>query len=247
MSDYPAALIPVDHIEPVPRRVRGMIDGRIVVDTTSALYLWEWSPYPQWYIPVADIEPGLLVDAGTSEQTSRGTARVHSVAGRADAARVYGAGPVEGRVRFQWSAMDSWFEEDEEVFVHPRSPYARVDAIRSGRTVRVELDAVLLAESSSTVMVFETGLPTRYYFPRTEVDFTALEPTDTVSSCPYKGTTGQYWSVRTPRGTYADYAWAYDFPTRQLLPITGLVAFYNEKVDISIDGEPVPRPTTHFS
>jgi uncharacterized protein (DUF427 family) len=250
MSDYPAAFVPVGHVEPVPRRVRGMIDGRMVVDTTRAVYVWEWPPYPQWYIPLEDVEPGLLDDSGRTEQTSRGTASLATVNGRADAARTYAedAAPgLDGRVRFEWSAMDSWFEEDEEVFVHPRSPYARVDAIRSGRAVRVELDGIVLAESSSTVMVFETGLPTRYYFPRTEVDFAVLVETETVSSCPYKGTTGQYWSVRTPQGMYEDYAWAYDFPTRQLLPITGLVAFYNEKVDLTIDGIPIERPQTHFS
>jgi uncharacterized protein (DUF427 family) len=46
--------------------------------------------------------------------------------------------------------------------------------------------------------------------------------------------------------TYPDLAWAYDFPTRQLLPIAGLIAFYNEKVDVTLDGQLLPRPTTHF-
>lgn len=121
-----------------------------------------------------------------------------------------------------------------------------MDAIRSTRRVRAELEGVPLAESSSTVMVFETGLPTRYYFNRTEVNFDALVATDTQTSCPYKGNTSGYWSVTTPQGSHADLAWAYDFPTRQLQPITGLIAFYNEKVDISIDGTPLERPLTHF-
>ena len=95
---------------------------------------------------------------------------------------------LSGTVRFEWAALDAWFEEDEQVFVHPRNPYVRVDALRSTRSVRVELDGVVLAESSSPVMVFETGLPTRYYLNRTEVDFAHLIPTDTVTACPYKGT-----------------------------------------------------------
>jgi uncharacterized protein (DUF427 family) len=143
--------------------------------------------------------------------------------------------------------MDAWFEEDEQVFVHPRDPYSRVDALRSTRHVTVELDGMVLADSSSTVMVFETGLPTRYYFNRTEVDFGHLEPTDTVTACPYKGQTTGYWSVRSGDTLHKDLAWAYDFPTRQLLPIAGLIAFYNEKVDISVDGERLDRPKTHFS
>ena len=131
--------------------------------------------------------------------------------------------------------------------MHPRNPYARVDALRSTRSVRVELDGVVLAESSSPVLVFETGLPTRYYLNRTEVDFSHLVPSDTVTSCPYKGTTTGYWSFRLGDTELADMAWSYDFPTRQLLPIAGLVAFYNEKVDTFVDGELLPRPATHFS
>jgi uncharacterized protein (DUF427 family) len=122
-----------------------------------------------------------------------------------------------------------------------------VDALRSTRTVRVELDGELLAQSRSPVMVFETGLPTRYYLNRTEVDFTRLVPSPTQTSCPYKGMTSAYWSVRTQAATHADLAWVYDFPTRQLQPIAGLIAFYNEKVDITLDGTPLPRPKTHFS
>jgi len=112
-------------------------------------------------------------------------------------------------------------------------PYVRVDALRSNRPVRVELGGVVLADSSSPVMVFETGLPTRYYLSRTDVDFARLIRTDTVTSCPYKGMTSGYWSVKIGDTVHKDLAWAYDFPTRQLLPIAGMVAFYNEKVDIS--------------
>jgi uncharacterized protein (DUF427 family) len=133
------------------------------------------------------------------------------------------------------------------VFVHPRDPYTRVDALRSGRPVRVELGGVVLADSQSAVMVFETGLPTRYYVNRTDVRFEHLVPSGTVTSCPYKGTTSGYWSVQAGGTIHNDLAWVYDFPTRQLLPIAGLVAFYNEKVDIFLDGEPLDRPQTHFS
>ena len=154
---------------------------------------------------------------------------------------------LAGLVRIDWRALDHWFEEDEEVFVHPHDPYTRVDALRSTRTVSVELEGTELARSSSTVMVFETGLPTRYYFNRTEVNFEHLEASDTVSACPYKGRTTGYWSVRLGDVLHPDLAWAYDFPTAPLLPIAGLVAFYNEKLDIVIDGVPLERPTTHFS
>jgi uncharacterized protein (DUF427 family) len=250
MPDYPQMLMPVDHIEPVPRRIRAMLAGEVVLDTTKALYVWEWPNYPQYYIPIADVNRALLVDEQHSERLHRGSAQLHGlrVAAivRPSSARLYLDGSVAGAIRFDWDALDAWFEEDEEVFVHPRNPYTRVDALRSTRRVRVELDGALLAESSSPVMVFETGLPTRYYFNRTELNFSHLVPTETVTACPYKGRTSGYWSVRVANSTHPDLAWAYDFPTRQVLPIAGMIAFYNEKVDITIDGELLPRPRTQF-
>ncbi len=251
MRDYPQSLAPVGHVEPVPRRVRALVAGRTVLDTTAARYAWEWPNYPQYYVPLADVMPGVLVDEETEVQRKLGPARRHGLrvgaVHRPGAAWLPIGGELEGTVRFDWKALDAWFEEDEEVFVHPRNPYARVDAIRSSRTVRVELDGTLLAESSSPVFVFETGLPTRYYLPRTALRLDVLEPSDTVSECPYKGRTSVYWSVQVGGRLHRDLAWSYDFPTRQLLPITGLVAFYNEKVDISLDGRLLERPVTHFS
>jgi uncharacterized protein (DUF427 family) len=254
VSDYPQTIARVNQVEPVPRRIRAVVGDRVVFDTTAALYVWEWSNYPQYYIPMSDIDASLLVDEDHEEHLQRGTAKRYGIQvnddHRGGVAHHYTDSDVDGitgTVRFEWSALDSWFEEDEEVFVHPRNPYARVDALRSTRVVTVSLEGVELARSSSPVMVFETGLPTRYYVNRTEVHFEHLVPTDTVSSCPYKGQTSAYWSVRLGDRIVADLAWAYDFPTRQLLPIAGLVAFYNEKVDIAIDGEPLERPTTHFS
>ncbi|HXL89318.1 MAG TPA: DUF427 domain-containing protein [Streptosporangiaceae bacterium] len=254
MPDYPSMIVPQGHTEPVPRRIRAMLGGDVVLDTTNARYVWEWPGYPQYYIPVADVKPGVLADEEHASRLLFGTARRHGLrAGdvhRPGAARVYGddaADGLAGTVRLDWDALDAWFEEDEEVFVHPRSPYTRVDALRSTRTVRIELDGVVLAESSSPVMVFETGLPTRYYLNRTEVDFTHLLPAPTVTACPYKGRTSGYWSVAIGGTVHQDLAWCYDFPTRQLLPIAGLIAFYNEKLDVIVDGQRLDRPVTHFS
>jgi uncharacterized protein (DUF427 family) len=251
MRDYPQAITPVGHVEPVPRRVRAVLGGQTVLDTTAARYVWESPSYPQFYVPLDDVAADVLVDEDAEEDRPLGPARRHTLtAGGVEhpgAAWVPVDGELKDTVRFDWKAMDAWFEEDEQVFVHPRSPYARVDAIRSSRTVRVERQGVLLAESSSPVFVFETGLPTRYYLPRTSLNLAVLEPSDTVSECPYKGTTSAYWSARIGDRLHPDLAWSYDFPTRQLLPITGLVAFYNEKVDTFLDGQPLERPRTHFS
>jgi uncharacterized protein (DUF427 family) len=254
MSDYPASITPVNHLEPVPRRIRAVIGDRVVLDTVNAVYVWEWANYPQYYIPINDVDPELLVHVNQPQKLSRGTAlrlglRIGDVV-RPHAGRVYtddSLPGLTGLARFDWDVMDAWFEEDEQVFVHPRSPNTRVDALRSTRAVRVELDGVLLAESASAVLVFETGLPTRYYLNRSEINLAQLRPSDTVTDCPYKGRTTAYWSVQAGDTLHPDLAWSYDFPTRDLLPIAGLVAFYNEQVDIRLDGRLLERPVTHFS
>jgi uncharacterized protein (DUF427 family) len=227
VSDYPQLIVPVGHVEPVPRRIRAYRGAALVIDTIRAKYVWERSNYPQYFVPLDDVDQSAL---------GKATPRT-----RDDIPE------LTGWVRFAWGAFDRWFEEDEEVFVHPRSPYTRVDALRSNRPVRVELEGALLAEAASSVMVFETGLPTRYYLDKTAVNFAALLASDTSTGCPYKGQTTGYWSVQLGDQVVPDLAWCYDFPTRQLLPIAGLVAFYNEKVDISLDGVRLSRPQTHFS
>lgn len=251
---YPAASTPVDHVEPVPRRVRAVLGGQVVLDTTSALYVWEWPYYPQFYVPATDVDRSRLVDEDHLETSSRGTFRRHGLrvgeTARPGSVRIFGDDGLPGlggTMRFDWAALDAWYEEDEQIFVHPRNPYTRVDALRSSRHVRIELDGVVLAESSAPVLVFETGLPTRFYLDPLDVDRSHLVPSETVTACPYKGVTSRWWSIRVGNTTHPDLAWAYDFPTRELLPIAGLVAFYDEKVDVVVDGVRHERPITHFS
>lgn len=222
MSGYPEAIAQRGRTEPVPRRIRAMVRDRMVLDTTEALYLWEWPFYPRYLIPAADVERDAFPAKAVTDART------------------------DGYVRVDWDAADRWFEEDEEVFVHPRNPYVRVDALRSNRAVRVELEGVVLAETAASVMVFETGLPTRHYLDRTAVNFKHLRPSDTVTPCPYKGRTSQYWSVQIGDQLHDDLAWTYDYPTRQLATIAGLVAFYDEKVDTFVDGVEREQPKTHF-
>ncbi|WP_433037169.1 DUF427 domain-containing protein [Actinomycetospora sp. CA-053990] len=222
MTGYPGPAVEVGHVEPCPRRVRARLDGQVVVDTLEARYYWEHPWYPRWLVPAADVTPAAL--AADPEHRE-----------------------IEGLIALTWPAFDAWFEEDEEVHVHPRNPYARVDALRSRRRVRVELDGVLLAESDAPVLLFETGLPTRAYLDPMAVDMTRLEPSPTSTACPYKGVTSRYWSVRTPAGRYDDLAWSYDHPAAGVARIAGLVAFYDERVDVSVDGVARERPRTHFA
>lgn len=237
--------------EPAPRRVRGIVGGHVLFDTTAARYVWEVPYYPQYYIPLADVDLDLLTDEDHSQRVQFGPSKLYSITGASDekpAVRIFdadGDGPVAGFVRFEWDSVE-WFEEDEKIVGHPRNPYSRVDALRSHRHVRVELEGTLLADTHSPVLLFETGLPTRYYFDRTDVSFDSLTHSDTETLCPYKGTTSEYWSVRVGGDVHPDLAWSYDYPLPAVSAIAGLVAFYDEKVDVIVDGVPQTRPITHF-
>ncbi|HEX3257042.1 MAG TPA: DUF427 domain-containing protein, partial [Pseudonocardia sp.] len=179
--DYPQIPAERGRVEPAPRRVRGYVDGVLVFDTIAARYVWEVPYYPQYYVPVKDVRTQYLVDENHPRRLQFGTARSHALHVNgvtvAEAVRVFGDDALPGladTARFAWEAVE-WFEEDERIVGgHPRNPYARVDALRSHRHVRVELDGVVLAETRSPVLLFETGLPTRYYVDRTDVAFEHL-------------------------------------------------------------------------
>ncbi|HEX6394518.1 MAG TPA: DUF427 domain-containing protein [Acidimicrobiales bacterium] len=240
-------------VEPARKRVRIVLGGEVVADTTNALYVWEIPWYPQYYIPIADIAEGVLEPTDTTTRSpSRGTAHHYTV--RAGNRQAVDAGwrhpdsPIDelrDRVRFEWVAMDAWSEEDEEVFVHPRNPYTRVDILRASRHVRVEAGGTVIAETTHPTFLFETNLPRRTYFPKLDVRMHLLDATTTTSMSPYKGT-ARYWSVRTANGVLADVAWSYDSPFRESGQIAGLVAFYDELVDLFVDNELQTRPRTRF-
>jgi uncharacterized protein (DUF427 family) len=249
--DFPQTAAARGRIEPAPRRVRGFHGDELVFDTTEARYVWEVPYYPQYYVPLTDVRTELLRDEGHAQTVQFGSSRLHSLVGAGEthesAARVFdGDGPVAGLVRFEWSAL-RWFEEDEPIYGHPRNPYARVDALRSHRHVRIHFNEVVLADTVAPVLVFETGLPTRYYVDPTDVVFEHLVPSPTQTLCPYKGTTSAYWSVRVGNTVHADLAWTYHYPLPAVAPIAGMVAFYNEKLDIIVDGVRLARPETQFS
>ena len=147
-------------------------------------------------------------------------------------------------VAFTWSALDHWFEEDEEVRA-PAQPVHASTCCRA-RAVRVEIDGVVVAESAIRRCCSRPGLPTRYYFAKPDVRLDLLVPTETASACPYKGT-ARYWSVVIGDTVHADFAWAYDYPLPESIRIAGLICFYNERVDLFVDGEHLERPKTKFS
>ena len=242
-------------IERAAKRVRAYLGGVPVADTTHPLLVWEKPYYPTYYLPLDDVRTDLLDrDSGPLVHSpSRGDGHTFTVkAGgsvAAGAALRYEVSPLEelrGAIRLEWDAMDAWFEEDEQVFTHPRDPYTRVDILPSSRHVRVEVDSVTIAESAKPTLLFETGLPARYYLPKTHVHMDLLTPTDTASHCPYKGQ-AEWWSVRAGDEVHDDLAWSYRTPLPESQKIAGLIAFYDEKVDLYVNGVLQERPSTKFA
>ena len=236
--------------EPGTKRVRAYMDGELIADTTRPLYVWEKPYYPAYYIPVDDVRTELLEpDGGIDHSPSRGDGQTFSVKGVERAAVRFEDSPIpelRDTIRLDWSAMDAWFEEDEEVFTHPRDPYTRIDALASSRHVRIEVDGVTVAETLKPTLLFETGLPARYYVPKTDVRMDLLEHTDSISHCPYKGQ-AEWWSVRVGEQVHPDLAWSYRTPFEESLKVAGLIAFYDEKVDVYVDGVLQERPSTKFA
>jgi uncharacterized protein (DUF427 family) len=159
---------------------------------------------------------------------------------------IEGAPDIANLAAFYWNKMDAWYEEDEEIFVHPRDPYHRVDVLESSRHVEVWVNGVKVADSHRPRLLFETGLPTRYYLPKLDVRMDLLRPTASSSRCPYKGTAA-YWSVDAGGTVVEDLVWGYQTPLVECAKIAALVCFYNEKVDLVVDGERLERPKTRWS
>jgi uncharacterized protein (DUF427 family) len=241
-------------VEDGSKWVRTYLGGELVADTVRPKLVWEVPYYPAYYIPRSDVRMELLAPTGRAEWSpSRGEARYFTVKGgdrvAIDAAWHYPDSPLEelrGLIRFDWEAMDAWFEEDEEVYVHPRSPHTRVDVLSSSRHVEVVLNQLKVADSRQPRLLFETGLPTRYYLPLVDVRMDLLIPSSNITRCPYKGT-ASYWSVRANGELFEDVAWTYKTPLLESVKIAGLVCFYNERVDLYVDGVLQERPRTPFS
>ena len=226
-----------------------MFAGETVLDTLRPQLLHETGYLPRYYLPREDVRWELFEPTDHSTHCPfKGDARYWTlrVGDRAAENVVWNyPEPVEGApdfselVSFYWDELDHWYEEDEEVFVHPRDPFHRVDVLPTSRHVRVSLDGTELADARRAQVLYETGLPPRWYIPREDVRFNALEPAEDVKTrCPYKGETSGYWSA----GEEKAIAWTYEDPLPCVAPIAGLVAFFNERVDNEVDGEAEERP-----
>jgi len=249
-SDRPAI-----RIEPSPRRVRTSFNRVTVADSRRALLVWE-RRLPIYYFPFADVRMDLLAEAGSRSDPGVGPAAVYALrVGERTAEKAAwsreglsaGDHSLAGHVAFDWRTMDAWYEEDDQVFVHARDPYHRVDVLRSSRHVRVVALGETIAETRRPSLLFETSLPTRFYIPRADVRTDLLVPSDTRTQCPYKGV-ASYYSVRVGNRLVRDLAWTYRYPIPECPKIEDMLCFFDEQVDAMIvDGEQLERPRTQWS
>ena len=256
--------------EPTEKRIRGTLGGTTVVDSTSALLVWEPKRVvPTYAVPAADVaaelipsgeridEPAGIPAMGAPQLGDRPVLdpsipfAVHTTTGEPLTARAGGAEAaafrpsdpaLDGYVLLEFEAFDAWYEEDEPNVAHPRDPFHRIDILHSSRHVLVELDGATLAESTRPCLLFEPPLPVRCYLPREDVRTDLLAPSETRTACAYKGH-ASYLSTATDD----DVAWYYPEPLREAAEVTGRIAFFNERADVVIDGERRERPVTPWS
>jgi len=244
-------------VEPTDRRVRAVLGGETVVDTRRALILFEKQHLPVYYLPIEDVREELLERSDRRTTCPRkGEATWYTVrAGERvaqDAVWRYEQ-PIEScpdisrYAAFYWDRVDAWFEEDDQVYVHPRDPYHRVDVLHSSRHVQVVVGGEVVGESRRPRLLFETGLPTRHYLPKLDVRLELMTPSPTTTRCPYKGE-ARYWSIDAGGVHHDDIAWSYPAPIPECSKIEDLVCFFDEHVDaVIVDGVTQPRPRTPWS
>ena len=253
--------------EPTDKRIRGTLGDRTVIDSTRAMLVWEPERVvPSYAVPVEDVDGEISAAPGADEPRPAGIPRlgdrpvldpsipfsVHTAEGEPvtirgrttrEAAAFRPSDPaLAGYVIVDFAGFDAWYEEDERNVAHPRDPFHRIDIVHSSRDVRVELDGQVLAQSSDPYLLFEPPLPVRYYLPREDVRTDLLRPSETRTFCAYKGQAA-YWSLAGED----DVAWSYAEPLREAAEVTGRLAFFNERLDVVVDGTRLERPVTPWS
>ena len=232
-----------------PKWVRVVFNGETVADSKRALIMRENRHTPVYYFPRDDVRMDRAQPTDTHTHCPfKGEASYWTlkVGDRSDDDVMWSyetpydeALEIKDHIAFYWNKMDRWFEEDEEIFVHARDPHVRIDALRSSRSVRIVHQGVTLADTTRPVLLFETGLRTRYYIPAEDVMMDPLTSSSSETACPYKGT-ASYWSLKIGDEVIEDLVWAYPDPLPECTAIKGLLCFYDDKVDeVIVDGTPI--------
>lgn len=244
------------YFEDFAPRIRTRFAGETIVDSTHVKLLHEQGRLPVFYFPREDVRMDLLQPTDrTTHCPWKGDASYWSVRVGDRVAEnavwgypepVAGAPPIAGHVAFYWDSMDEWLQEDEPAIVHPRDHYHRIEILDTSRRVKVSVAGEVVAESSRARVLFETSLPPRWYVPRDDVRADVLEPSDTRTGCAYKGF-ASYFHVRAGAVFEDDLVWTYLEPRSEAQRIQGYLCFFNERVDLEVDGELQERPVTPWS
>ncbi|GMQ78595.1 MAG: DUF427 domain-containing protein [Anaerolineae bacterium] len=234
-------------IEPTSRWVRVQFNNQVIADSKETLLVRDGHRLA-YYFPAEHVKIDWLHSARTGNDGRQYYDVVVDDRSADSGAWSYqdsdgDLAALRGYIAFNWRKMDHWFEEEEEIFVHPRDPYHRVDAIQSSRKIRIVIDGVTVANCQRPVVLFETGLPTRYYLPQDDIRMDLLTTSRAKTDCPYKGT-ASYWNVNVAGVDYRNIVWGYLEPLAEAQKIEGLLCFFNEKVDVFVDGELEEKPET---
>jgi uncharacterized protein (DUF427 family) len=243
------------YFEDYPRRIRARFGGQTVVDSKRVKLLHETGRLPVFYFPEADVRMDLLEKSGRTESTERRGRAVYSSirCGEQAAADVAWSHPdpgeggldLAGYIAFTWEPMEAWLEEDESLVGHARDPYHRIDVLDTSRKIRISVHGEVVAETERSRVLFESGLPPRWYIRRDDVRI-ALLPSDKHTTCAYKGL-ASYFSVRAGGVLEKDLIWYYPEPRHDALRVKDWLCFFNERVDLEIDGALEHRPRTEWS
>jgi uncharacterized protein (DUF427 family) len=229
------------YVEESPRWVRGRFAGQTVVDSRRVRLVHQSGRLPIWHFPPEDVRTDLLrVSGRTRSEPVQGELELLTL-GAGDRTAEDAAWRWRDLIGFDFHALDEWLEEDERQIGHPRDPYHRIDVRRTSRRVRISVRGHPVADTSRPHVLFETGLPPRWYIPREDL-LVELSPSAHATVCAYKGT-ASHWSAAGEEAI----AWSYEDPFGEVEPIRGLVAFYDERVDLEVDGEARERPLTQWS
>jgi len=222
-------------LESTSRRVRGLLGGVYIFDTIKAKYVWEHKFYPYFYIPKTAFLKGSL-EKSDHETTKFWVAKLSAGGKSTERVLVFEVGPLKGLVRIEVPSLDAWFVEDEKLLgPHPKDPYKRIETVPSSREIRIEVDGQVVAKSTQNVFLYETLLRTRYYLTSTAVEWKYLSESEATSFCPYKGM-ANYYNLKVNDKEIKDAVWYYKCPTAESSLIAGRLCFYNEKVDVFVDG-----------
>jgi uncharacterized protein (DUF427 family) len=242
---------------PSPKRLRIKVGDIFVADTIEGMVMYESDHLPVYYFPMKDVrEEFLMISSTRTESPFKGVATHYSLntgitlvedAGWRYLDPVEGCPPIEGYIAFYWNKMNHWYEEDEEVFVHARDPYRRIDTLPSSRHVEIYMGGERVADTRRATFLFETGLNTRIYMPIADARLDLFRPSRYISRCPYKGI-ASYYHLEVGGKRHDNVVWYYPDPVHEAGRIKGLVSFYDEFVDkVVIDGVEQPKPISASS